>query len=149
MKRTPLKRTRLKSVSDKRRQRMEEVRGFRRELIQQHKCCMVCGTSPKHPKWNPGFQNDLCCHEILNGPLRDKVLDEPSCIIVACLKCNMGPLNCKGDWPLSRQLAVIKAVAPERYNLERVLELRNPNAPRFVTEGEVDEWIERNQSEPV
>jgi hypothetical protein len=52
----------------------------------------------------------------------------------------------KGEWPLARQLAVIKAKAPDRYDLKRVLELRNPRAMNFVTEDEVDGWVEHDWS---
>lgn len=85
--------------------------------------------------------NLLACHEILNGPLRVKVLGEPCCLIVACWHCNSGPLNEKGEWPLARQLALIKVKAPDRYDRERVLRLRDERALQFVTEEEVDECI--------
>lgn len=121
---------------------------MRRALVESVGECERCGTSPKHPRYRPLFLNDLCCHEILNGPLRDKVLDEPSCLIVSCDWCNKYIFTGKAgnqpwDW-LAQQLAVIKARAPDRYDLQRVLELRNPNAMRFVTEEDVDEWIEKD-----
>ena len=132
----------MKWISDKRRKRMEKVKDFRNALIEQYGECMLCGSSPKQPKHALPALNQLCCHEILNGPLRDKVLDERSCIIVSCWHCNQTSLDSKGEWPLERQLAIIKHKAPERYDLHRVLELRNPNAMKFVTEDEVDEWVE-------
>lgn len=104
--------------------------------------CMLCGTNETKRIYQPSFLNQLCCHEILNGPYRQKVLDERCCLIVACWKCNSNELNRKGEYPLARQLAIIKAKAPERYDLERVLYLRNPNATRFVTEDEVDHWLQ-------
>jgi len=124
--------------------RLAETRGMRNGLVAKVGRCELCGTSEKDSRWRPLFLNSLACHEILNGPLRDKVLDEPACLIVACSHCNLGPLNCKGDYPLARQLAIIKAKAPDRYDRERVLELRNPNAMSFVTEEEVDYWLRRD-----
>ena len=102
---------------------------------------MLCGTNPTRRFYGVAELNNLCCHEILNGPDRQKVLDEPSCLIVACWQCNGNQLEDKKTWPLARQLALIKSKAPERYDRARVLELRNPNAPNFVTEEEVDEYL--------
>ena len=132
----------MRQVSKKQRKRLDEVRDFRRSLVELTGCCMLCGASPQRPLHGRQL-SQLCCHEVLNGPDRTKVLDEPSCLIVACWYCNQYELNNKGDWPLARQLAVIKSKAPERYDLQRVLELRNPNAMRYVTEEEVDEWRDR------
>lgn len=139
-----MRRTRLSRESDKRQSRRKQVGPFRNALIEATGECMLCGTSPGMPRHYLHQLNLLCCHEILNGPLRDKVLDERSCLIVACWHCNGTSLNEKGEWPLARQLAVIKFKAPDRYDLNRVLELRNPRAMKFVTEDEVDEWVERD-----
>jgi hypothetical protein len=130
----------MRSISPKRRKRMEAVREYRRRLIQDTGLCMICGNSPKVRRYGVADMNLLCCHEILNGPDRDKVLDEPSCLLVLCWGCNQYEVTDKTRWPLSRQLAVLKQKAPERYNRERVMWLRNPNAPDFVTEHEVDQW---------
>ena len=135
-----MKRTRIKSVSAKRRARMDEVREFRRELVSKVGRCERCLYKPR-PR---DLYVSLHCHEILNGPLREKTLDEPAALIVACWNCNSGPLNSKGDYPLARQLAIIKRFAPDRYDLEHVLHLRNPKAPSYVTEEEVDAWIEKD-----
>lgn len=136
----------MRIQSEKRRLRATQVRSLRNELVKSTGRCMVCGASPKERRHRVAELNQLCCHEILNGPLRDKVLDEPSCLIVACWYCNQNQLDSKGEWPLSRQLAVIKAKAPERYDLERVLTLRNPNAMQYVTEDDVDYWVEKDWS---
>ena len=103
---------------------------------------MLCGASPKALKHRPIELNQLCCHEILNGPLRDKTLDEPSSLIVACWRCNQEELEDKREWPIARQLAVIKKHAPSRYDLERVLYLRNPNAMRYLSEDDIDYWLD-------
>lgn len=131
----------MRRVSAKTKRLIEKSRGFRADLVESVGSCELCGTSPLRPKHGLPSLNQLCCHEILNGPLRQKVLMEPSCLIVACWKCNQNELNQKGEWPLARQLAIIKRKAPERYDRERVLLLRNENAPRFVEEHEVDEWV--------
>ena len=127
---------------------MAEVKEYREKLIADTGSCMLCGTSPGRPRWPVWAQNQLCCHEVLNGGFRDKVLDEPSCLIVACWECNGTSLNEKGEWPLERQLAVIKVRAQDRYDLKRVMELRNPNAPNFVTEDEVDAWVAQDWENP-
>ena len=84
----------------------------------------------------PAGLPQLCCHELLNGPLPQRTLDEPSCLLVVCWLCN-AELCDKSVWPLARQLAVLKKTAPERYNLRRLLEIRNPRAMLAVTEEEV------------
>jgi len=86
-------------------------------------------------------RRDLACHEILNGGLRDKTLDEPCTLLVVCWNCNSNKLTCKGDWPVARQLAVLLMRSPQYYDLERFNWLRNPKAPNYVTQEEVDEYI--------
>jgi hypothetical protein len=136
----------MRQVSKKQAALLKEASGYRRELVAKTGKCMVCGASPKNPTHGLAELNELCCHEILNGAYRSMVLTEPSCLIVACWYCNQYELDAKGDWPLERQLAIIKAKAPERYDLQRVLTIRNPNAMRFVTEDEVDAWTDRNEA---
>lgn len=137
----------MRRMSKKRRERYESTREYRNALVEDTKRCMLCGTNPTRRLWGVAELNNLCCHEILNGPDRQKVLDEPSCLIVACWKCNGNDLEDKKTWPLARQLALIKVKAPERYDRERVMFLRNPNAPNFVTEGEVDAYLRAEDRE--
>lgn len=87
--------------------------------------------------------SQLCLHEILNGPLRDKVLDEPCALLVLCWHCNGSVVTDKRKWPVAKQLALLRRRAPDSYDLERFNWLRNPNAPRFVEEAEVNLWTER------
>jgi hypothetical protein len=129
-----VKRTRIISVSQKRRKRMKEVKPLRESLIRQSGRCMVCHVSAKQAR--------LDCHEILNGGLRDKTLDEPCSLLVLCWNCNSNEMTDKGKWPVARQLSVLLKESPEHYDLERFNWLRNPNAPNFVTQGEVDEYCE-------
>lgn len=108
---------------------MDGAGPYRDRLIRQTGRCQICRS-----RWK------LCCHEVLNGPLREKVLTEPSCLLVVCWECNQ-ELCDKTKWPLARQLAVLKRTAPKRYDLARVLFLRNPKAPYAVTEAEVEEYL--------
>lgn len=135
-----MKRTRLKSVSNKMALRIVETRRFRNDLVDKVGRCECCLYEPRKRDRHV----HLACHEILNGPLRAKTLDEPAALIVACWRCNSGPLNCHGEYPLARQLAIIKQIAPDRYDRERVLFIRNPKAIEYVTEEEVDAWIRKD-----
>ena len=125
-----MKRTRINSLSEKRRKRMKEVKPLRDSLIRQAGRCMVCSVSAKQAR--------LACHEILNGPLRDKTLDEPCSLLVLCWDCNSNKMTDKNEWPVARQLSVLLEKSPENYDLERFNWLRNPNAPNYVTQEEVD-----------
>lgn len=139
-----LKRTPLNRVSKKTRKLQAAAKPIRDELVAETGECMLCGTTPKKPRWPIKEHNQLCCHEILPGPLRQRVLDVPSCLLVVCWHCNTGPLEDKAEWPLVRQLAVIKAKAPERYDLQEVLAIRNPRAMEFITEEDVDVWVRKD-----
>lgn len=101
---------------------------------------MVCGHSPEHP-WPrlPSECSVLACHEIARGPLRDKALDKPFAILVACWACNSGPLNDKREWPEARQLAVLQREAPEDYDLVAYNRLVCERAPNRITQEEVDD----------
>jgi len=46
----------------------------------------------------------------------------------------------KKDWPEARQLAVLKAKRPDRYDLAAFNTLANPRAPNRLLESEVDAW---------
>lgn len=146
MKRSWMKR----GPSDRARRIADEARPIRDELIVEAGCCMICGASPSRPKHRMPQMNQLCCHEILNGTMyRQKTLAEPSTLLVLCWYCNGHEVEDKGSWPIPRQLAVLKVKSPHRYDLERFLWLRNPNAMQFVTEDEVEEWVEANEQERI
>jgi hypothetical protein len=119
----------VRRISKRRQERQDDVRDKREGWVREAGACMVCGS-----------KRDLACHEILNGPLRAKTLDEPCSLLVVCWSCNSGPLNRKGEWPVARQLAVLKRKAPHYYDIVRFNWLRNPNAPNYVTEDEVNEY---------
>jgi len=138
-----MKRSRIKPRSKKRVQRMKEAMPIRLELIEEAgNVCMYCGHGPGNPNRDmPAGMSRVDCHEILNGPLRDKTLDEPCSLLVLCFAHNAGDFHRKQLWPPARQLALLLARSPHRYDLERFNWLRNPNAPDFVTQEEVDEYI--------
>lgn len=113
---------------------MEEVKPLRQELISAAGRCMACRVSASHAR--------LDCHEILNGPLRDKTLGEACSLLVLCWICNSNEMTDKNKWPIARQLALLQERDPDSYDLTRFNWLRNPNAPRFVTQDEVDQFRE-------
>jgi len=106
---------------------------------------MICGASPKKKKHRLPESNQLCCHEIANGPLRQAALDQPYAILVLCFHCNQSEVMDKANWPQARQLAVLKTFSPEHYDLQAFNFLVNPNAPNRITQEEVDEWIESSK----
>ena len=131
----------MRRMSAKFRARAKEAKPVRDHLIARAGCCMICGASPKRPKHHLTELNQLVCHEISNGPLRQKSLDKPYCILVLCVFCNQYEVEDKGKWPQSRQLAVLLAKSPENYDLQAFNFLVNPNAPRRIEQHEVDYWI--------
>lgn len=96
---------------------------------------MVCGRTPRS-----GAR--LCVHEIADGPHRQKALDKPYACLVTCWQCNSGPLKDAKEWPESRQLALLQAWFPDRYDLVAFNLLVNVNAPQRITQSEVDQWTE-------
>ncbi len=132
-----MRRSKLRSVSKRRRDREAEARPFRLALIAKEGQCSLCMASPKKPNRHlPTECSRLCVHEIANGPLRQKALDQPYAVLVLCWQCNQ---DIHG-WPEPRQLAVLQRVAPDRYDLTAYNHLVNPNAPNRITQAEVDAW---------
>lgn len=133
----------MRSISPKRRSRMAEVKPIREALIAKRERggCMNCGHSEDHPHRRlPLSCSQLCCHEIANGPLRDKALDKPYAILVLCWHCNGEEMEDSAKWPEARQLALLQAEAPEDYDLVAYNFLVNPRAPNRITQGEVDAY---------
>lgn len=108
---------------------MAVVKPFRAELIKELGECVACGK-----------KRALSCHEILNGPLRCKTLDEPCSLLVLCYWCNSNEFTDKAKWPVARQLALLKKKMPQYYDLERFNFIRNPDAPRYIEQHEVDAY---------
>jgi hypothetical protein len=103
--------------------------------------CMICGHSSKHP--NPKLPiglSKLVGHEISNGPLRQKSLDKPFCVLILCRYCNEHEVVNKRRWPEARQLCVLQLRAPERYDLQAYLQHTNPRAMQRITQAEVDQY---------
>lgn len=146
----PLKRkTRLKRggplrrQSKKNRQRAAQVRGMRQRLVNEIGQCMACGYSSRNP--NPAFPiglSKLCCHEMLRGSYRQKVLDEPAALLVLCVRCNCHEFTDAGKWPIPRQLCLQQNRAPDWYDLRRFNELKSQFAPQAITQAEVDAYTE-------
>jgi len=131
-----LKRSSLKRYSLKRSQREAEAKPFRDGLIAKVGYCEKCGVAGQgngHPNAR------LCVHEIANGPLRQKALDQPYAVLVLCWPCN-GLATDKGTWPEAEQLACLKINRPEDYDLKAYNRLVNERAPNRITEEEVDQF---------
>lgn len=133
----------MRQQSKKRSARMKEVFPIRSFLIEEAgRVCMNCGHGPANPhRGMPIDCSCVHCHEILGGPLRDKTLDEPCSLLVLCWHCNSGSFTDRQRWPIPRQLALLMACSPQHYDLTRFCWLRNENAPRFVEQYEVDEYV--------
>jgi DNA-binding transcriptional regulator YiaG len=84
----------------------------------------------------------LAVHEIASGPDRQKALDKPYAVLVLCWECNSGPFQNRGEWPESRQLALLAKRRPKDFNLQAYLELTSPRAMRRIEIHEVLEWFE-------
>lgn len=134
----------MRRESAKARKRREEARPVRTALLARHRRCMICGRSPVDP-WRglPRECSELCVHEIANGPHRQKALDKPYALLVLCWHCNAEAVEDKRQWPEARQLALLRALAPEDYDLVAYNALVNPRAPNRITEEEVSAWIFR------
>lgn len=131
----------MRRVSKKRAEKMLSVREFRNGMIKTIGCCELCGASPTRPKHAIHSMNDLCVHEIANGPDREKALDKPYAILVLCWKCNSYEVVDKGVWPQARQLALLKTSRPSDYDLPAFNYLVNPRAPKRIEQKEVDQWL--------
>lgn len=122
----------MKYQSHKARAAMEEARPTRDRLAAMHdRQCWACGYKSHTPL-------SVSCHEILNGPDRMKTLGEPCSLLVLCWTCNSDKFTDKNAWPAARQLALLQEWNPDDYDLERFLHLRNPKAPLYIEQWEVD-----------
>jgi len=122
----------MRTKSKKRARREREAKPFREALVARVGRCENCGAKRK-----------LCVHEIANGTNRQKALDQPYAVLVLCWACNGGPFENKGEWPESRQLALLRARRPSDFDLAAYLELTSPNAPRRIELWEVVDWMTR------
>jgi len=136
----------LRTISLKRRARVKAARPIRQALIAKHHRCMICGHSPQR-RWRdkPRECSKLCCHEIANGPNRQKAMDKPYAILVVCWWCNGEVVTDKRGWPEARQLALLEDKAPEDYDLVAYNALVG-RGPERITQEDVDQWRERRES---
>lgn len=112
----------MKRVSEKTATREAECCEFRRQLVWEVGRCEICNHEPGRAKLGQ-IDWRLCCHEIANGPHRQKALDKPYAILVVCWWCNSERLTDKRLWPIARQLAALKRSRLQDYNLTRFNEL--------------------------
>lgn len=133
----------LKGVSKKRDALIRQHAGARRAFVREHCCCAVCGHSSRNP-WpdKPFICSKVVCHEIANGQYRKMAFSEPYTWLQACRFCNEHVLTDKKSWPEARQLCLKMVRDPERYDLKKYLMLTSPSAPRRITQGEVDAFLE-------
>ena len=117
---------------------------MRDAIVRRHGRCMICGHSPRRP-WadKPRECSQLCCHEIANGPFRQKALDKPFAILVLCWWCNGEVVTDKRRWPESRQLSLLRDKAPRDYDLAAYNALIG-RGPDRITQEEVDAWTNRH-----
>ncbi len=130
----------MRRVSDKRRNRNAEAKPIRDGLIAQVGTCEICGSD--HLRRYPAELRQLCCHEIANGPNRDKALDKPYALLVLCWYCNSYEVVNKQSWPQARQLATLAKSRPNDYDLGAFNFLVNPKAMNRITADEVGEHLE-------
>lgn len=125
----------MKYRSKKTEARWKEVKPFREQLIRSREFCACCNTADGEWYRIKGrtFKSKLCCHEIANGPSRQKALDKPYAILVLCQVCH--PIV--QEWKEDKQLALLRTTTPEDYDLKAYLELTSPNAMSRITEDEV------------
>lgn len=139
-----MKRTRLKNRSPQRAKRERDSAPIRKQLIAEaDNRCFWCGHGPSYPHpGKPAGLSSVHCHEILCGGLRQKTLGEPCSLLVLCWEHNAGDFHRRQLWPHARQLALLQMRSPDRYDLTRFNWLRNPDAPLYVTQLEVDAYYE-------
>ena len=130
----------MRRQSAKFRERSKQAKPIREALIARAGECMICGTNTTKRKHGLYELNQLCCHEIAGGPLRQKFLDLPYGILVLCYYCNQYEVEDKAKWPQSRQLSVLQKKSPDSYDLQAFNFAVNPNAPRRIEQHEVDQW---------
>lgn len=115
-----------------------EVRDFRRNLVQEVGRCEVCGHDPRRAK--SGFLAwAMCVHEIARGANRQKAMDKRFAVLVLCWHCHEARIHGSEDWPEARQLAVLMKSRPKDYDLVRYNKLigRGPNR---ITQTDVDKF---------
>lgn len=132
----------VKKKSDIRKNRESEAKPFRKQLIANVGQCENCGCSPSNRQDRMPKLAKLDVHEISCGSHRQKSLDKPFAVLVLCWQCNSGPFHDRGQWPESRQLALLAKKRPKDFDLTAYLELTSPRAMRRIEIHAVLEWME-------
>lgn len=131
---------RQKSITRKNREL--EAKPFRDNLVASVGQCEHCGCSPSNRHGRMSELASLAVHEIASGTHRQKALDKPYAVLVLCWQCNSGPFQNRGEWPESRQLALLAQRRPSDFDLTAYLELTSPRAMRRIEIDEVLQWME-------
>lgn len=124
-----MRRSYLRRSSSKNDDRRAKAKPVREAMIAKAGRCMICGARPGARNGRMPELNRLCVHEIANGPLRQKALDKPFACLVLCWHCNGTAVENKAEWPVARQLALLKERSPEDYDLMAFNLLVNERAP--------------------
>lgn len=105
----PLKRTPIRRQSKKFRQRYNEARPTREQLLREKWLCECCLR-----------REATQVHEIANGhAARQAALDERCVLLAVCWKCNCEELTDKGKWPVGWQLGMLRESRPQDFDLKR------------------------------
>ncbi len=130
----------MRRISKKTADRETEARPFREQLKLEIGHCEICHHNPKEVQ--PGqVAWALHVHEIARGAHRLKALDKRFAVLVLCYPCHIDGVHGIGYWPEARQLAALMKSRDHDYNLIAYNRLINPDAPRRVTQTEVDVWL--------
>ncbi len=125
--------TRLRHMSDRRREREDEARPTRVALKERLRRCEVCGR--QRETW------ELAIHEISNGPLRQTSLDLLFALLAVCFGPNFAAqTDCHRitqEEPETRQLARLWLSRPEDFDLKAYLTMTRPAAPNRILPLEV------------
>jgi hypothetical protein len=132
----------VKAKSIIRSKREAEAKPFRVQLVEVVGQCENCGCSPINRQGRMPELTRLAVHEIASGVHRQKALDKPYAVLVLCWQCNSGPFQNRGEWPESRQLALLARRRPRDFDLAAYLELTSPKAPKRIEIHEVLAWMD-------
>lgn len=112
---------------------------FRREIGE----CELCGHHPRN-RWpdKPIQCSVLTVHEIARGNgQRRKSETYRGGVLCACWFCNSVTFDDAEEWPIARQLALLKTRRPEDYDLKAFVALIRPDAPQWIVEDQVTECL--------
>lgn len=129
----------MNHLSPKRRQRESEARPVREQLVIDVGGCEWCCRPDR--SFYPSIT--LQVHELANGALRQEALDKPYAILVLCDDCHGTLHRMAKDDAQRAGLAILMRSRHEDYSLSSFLKLLCPNAPKRITDEEVELWSRR------